>query len=52
MAGDQKEGGQGAGAAGGSGGNQQKGGLIDPKGAVIQTEDTIPYNAKEVFTYF
>jgi hypothetical protein len=48
---EQGEGGAGSGAAG-SGANQVKGGLIDPKGQVIQTEDTIPYNAKDVSTNF
>ena len=46
--GDMKEGAQGGGQAGAGGSGQQKGGLIDPKGAIVQSDDVIPYNAKEV----
>lgn len=44
--GDQAEGAQGIGAGGNP--NQQKGGLIDQKGALVNSAETIPYNSKEV----
>ena len=46
--GDLKEGAAGAGQAGAGGAGQAKGGLIDPKGVIVQSDDVIPYNAKEV----
>ncbi len=36
------------GAGQGAGGAPSKGGLIDPKGQIVNTNDTIPYNAKDV----
>ena len=50
--GDQKEGGgQGAGQGGAGGSGQPRGGLIDQKGSIVQSEDVISYNAKEVRHY-
>jgi len=46
--GEGQEGGQGSGQGGSGGANPAKGGLIDPRGQIVNTNDTIPYNSKDV----